>query len=247
MERQNLESHIANDCPLTIVDCDFKGVGCEVWVPRKNLPSHLTEGLVAHVSLQTKQLMNVTVENQQLKQEVMKLKDENEQLKHVVEKLTEDIGQYQIGIPLCPAELIMTNFEQHKKDGDKWHSPPFYTHPKGYKMCLRIYANGSGVGVGANMHVSLGLVFMKGEYDDQLKWPFQGKVTIQLLSQNGDERHWENTVPYDSSTDDKYCNRVKHGERAEASIGYPKFIPHSELKPMYLQSDCLKFCIAYES
>jgi TNF receptor-associated factor 4 len=244
MERQSLESHVANDCPLTIVDCDFKSVGCKVRLYRKNLASHLTEGLVAHVSLQTKQLslqrkqlVNIAVENQQLKQEVTNLKQ-------VVEKLTKDIGQYQ-GIPLCPVKVTMTNFKQLKKDCDEWYSPPFYTHPKGYKMCMLVYAG--GISDGANMYVSLGLMLTKGEYDDQLKWPLQAKFTVQLLSQNGDERLWGKMVCYDSSTDDKYCSRVKHGKRAEISFGYSKFIPHSELKPVYLQNDCLKFCIAYES
>ena len=230
MERQNLESHIANDCPLTFVDCYFKGVGCEVRLLRKNLPNHLTEGLVTHVSLQTKQLLD--------------MKEENKQLKHQVEKLIKDIGQYQIGIPLCPAELTMINFEQHKKDGDEWCSPPFYTHPKGYKMCFLIYAGGYGDGV--NKYVSLYVKLMKGEYDDQLKWPLRGKFTIQLLSQNGDEKHWVRTVTYHSNTADKYCSRVMDGERAKSGYGGSKFIPHSELKPVYLRNDCLKFCITYE-
>ena len=41
---QNLESHIANDCTLAIVDCDFKGVGR---LPRKDLCTHFNEGVVA--------------------------------------------------------------------------------------------------------------------------------------------------------------------------------------------------------
>lgn len=30
IERQNLESHVTNDCPLTVIECDFTSVGCEV-------------------------------------------------------------------------------------------------------------------------------------------------------------------------------------------------------------------------
>jgi hypothetical protein len=114
MERQNLEGHIANDCPLTVIDCDFKGVGCEVRLPRKDLPSHLTEGLVVHVSLQTKQLLDI--------------KKENKQLKHQVGRLTKDLLEYRTETMLHRAELTMTNFELHKKYRDEWYSPPFYTH-----------------------------------------------------------------------------------------------------------------------
>ena len=67
IERQNLDSHVANDCPLIVLDCDFKHVGCEVRLPRKDLPTHLTENLVSHVALQTKQLIDLKKENQLLK------------------------------------------------------------------------------------------------------------------------------------------------------------------------------------
>jgi hypothetical protein len=186
------------------------------------------------VSLQTKQLMNITVENEQLKQEVMNLKQ-------VIEKLTEDIGRYQIGTPLCPVELTMTNFEQHKKDGDKWYSPPFYTHTKGYKMCLLVYAGGNGGGV--NTHVSVFLLLMKGEYDDQLKWPLGDIFTIQLLSQDGEEGQCLKIVV---SNIDGY-SRVVDGERSRAQLqtgkGQQLFIAHTELIPKYLQNNRLKFYI----
>ena len=107
MERQNLEGHIANDCPLTVVDCDFKGVGCEVRLLRKDLPTHLTEGLVAHMSLQSKRLMDLEKKNKQLEHLVGRFEKEKKQLEQKVEKLTTDISAYQIGIPLCPVELTM--------------------------------------------------------------------------------------------------------------------------------------------
>ena len=39
----------------------------------------------------------------------------------------------------------MTNFKRYKMDGDLWTSPPFYTHPKGYKLCVFVQANGYDV------------------------------------------------------------------------------------------------------
>ncbi|XP_060546789.1 TNF receptor-associated factor 1-like isoform X2 [Pantherophis guttatus] len=61
------------------------------------------------------------------------------------------------------------------------YSPPFYTNRYGYKLCLKLFLNGDGTGTGT--HLSLFLVVMKGEYDFQLKWPFQHKVTFTLLDQ----------------------------------------------------------------
>ena len=142
---------------------------------------------------------------------------------------------------MCPADLTMTNFEEHKKNRDQWFSPPFYTHPKRYTMCLRVFAEGNGDG--ANTHVSVFVALMKGEYDDQLEWPFWGKFTIQLLSQNGDENDYTLTSAFDTDTPDEYCNRVVDRERG---WGKQKFIAHTKLKPRYLQNDCLKFYIQVE-
>ena len=42
------------------------------------------------------------------------------------------------------------------------YSPPFYTGRNGYKMCIRAYLNGDGIGY--NTHVSIFFVLMKGEF-----------------------------------------------------------------------------------
>ena len=62
------------------------------------------------------------------------------------------------------------------------YSPPFYTAKHGYKMCIRIYLNGDGMG--HRTHLSLFFVLMKGEFDALLKWPFDYKVSLILVDQN---------------------------------------------------------------
>ena len=70
-------------------------------------------------------------------------------------------------------EFTMTNFNEYKKDMDNWYSPSFYTPDDGYKMCLRVSIDSSR-GSHLNVHVCL----MPGEFDDQLKWPFRGNISI---------------------------------------------------------------------
>lgn len=171
--------------------------------------------------------------------QLVALRKENQRLKQKVEDL-----QNLMGIDSCtlPVELLLSNFEQRKKDGDVWYSPPFYTHPEGYKMCLLV-ASG-GLNDGAKTHLSLYLVVIKGEYDETLKWPLTGKFTLQLLSQKGDERHFTKMVTFDYTASHEVTGRVVNGERAARCRGYGRFIPHTYLKPAYLQNDCLKFYIS---
>ncbi len=62
-------------------------------------------------------------------------------------------------------------------------SLPFYSGQHGYKMCLKLYFMGDGIG--KNTHMSLFLVIMKGEFDNILPWPFTSKVTFKLINQTG--------------------------------------------------------------
>ena len=95
-----------------------------------------------------------------------------------------DAELLQWGFDVCldfgelPTELTMTNF---KTDDHEWYSPPFYTSLRGYKMCFSVYA--SGLSEGKGTHVSVFAHLMRGEFDDNLKWPFRGDVTIAMLNQ----------------------------------------------------------------
>ena len=135
----------------------------------------------------------------------------------------------------------MTNFQQHKRDGDEWFSPPVYTHYQGYKISLKVYANGCSTGKGT--HVSVGVYFMRGEFDDSLKWLFRGVISWQLLDQVNGKDHSTHTVPYSDKTPNTYCNRVTKGERSKNGRGLQNFIAHSELEPKYLRNDTLLFQI----
>ena len=233
IQHQNLEGHIADVCPETIIDCDFEYAGCDVKLPRKDMPTHIKERVVEHLSLHAKNYKAV----------VDKLKEENELLKLVINQLTRDLKLQQICTPICPAAFIMDDFEQHKIDDDEWYSTPFYTHPKGYKMCLTVTANSYGECHGT--HTAVGTCLMKGEFDDQLKWPLRGYITIRLLSQVDDE-YEETIIPYTDSedNDDIVAFRVLTEEEEMAESGRTNFyfISHTELQPKYLKINCLRVC-----
>ena len=146
-------------------------------------------------------------------------------------------------VAVVPLDIIMTDFERRKKDSEKWFSEPFYTNPGGYKMCLRVDANGDGKGAGT--HVSVFVYLMQSKYDDQLKWPFRGYITIQLLNQRKNEGHWEKTITFDDSVGQRAnAVRVVGQEMHTNGWGYHKFIAHTELNTEdkeYLKDNCFKF------
>lgn len=130
----------------------------------------------------------------------------------------------------------MPSFELKKLLNISWYSPLFYTHPRGYKMCLRVDANGSDNGM--NSHVSVFVYMIKGEYDDHLKWPFRGDITIQILNQAAGEEHSTRMLDV-TADDDEFGSMVLVQERAEEGLGISQFIPHQCLNPNYLKDNCL--------
>ena len=73
-----------------------------------------------------------------------------------------------------PMEFIISNFQEKKKANEVWYSSPFYTHNRGYKFCIRVYPNGYGTGIG--FYLSVYAALMRGEYDKELQWPFEGDI-----------------------------------------------------------------------
>ena len=147
-----------------------------------------------------------------------------------------------------PRTIRLPNYLKHKSDKDQFYSPPFYTSYNGYKMCVRVDANGNGAGEGT--HVSVYAYLMKGDNDDSLSWPFTGRVTLELLNQLEDRNHHKVTIPFPA--DSKSSQRVVEHERASLGYGRPKFISHADLdynaceNTQYLKDDTLVFRVSVQ-
>ncbi len=156
-------------------------------------------------------------------------------------------------VHIAPVQIVITDFEQHKQDDDHWYSNGFYTHPQGYKMCVNVDANGNRKGKGT--HVSCYISLMHGEFDNHLKWPFRGAVTITLLNQREDKNHHTKTIKFTDKTPDESSARVSSGESVTVGTGWGRgqFFPHSELgyneatNCEYLVDDCLYFRVKVEA
>ena len=198
----------------------------------QRLKGHLStlRGEIKRAQTETKQEITRGVKTDMVV--LYSLAGEIKKAQEITEEVKSDMAALHSHVGLVPFNVTMTDFKMKKFWNSPWYSPPFYTHPRGYKMCLNVYANGNGDGEGS--HVSVFLYMMKGEYDDSLKWPFLGDITIQLL----------NVVGIIHITSYDYGKRVLEGERsATGMLGFPEFTNHRDLTPRYLKDDCLEFCI----
>ena len=115
-------------------------------------------------------------------------------------------------------------------------SPSFYTHLSGYQMCIELCPNWS-----KGTHISVYTCLMRGPYDEHLKWPFRGEITVQIVNQAGDHSHVEKTIPYNDKVPDDTAGRVVGKEK----WGFQEFLPLTDLhynaakKTQYLKDDII--------
>ena len=102
-------------------------------------------------------------------------------------------------------------------------SLPFYSGRYGYKMCLRLYIMGDGIGKGT--HLSLFFVVMRGEFDNILQWPFTHKVTFKLINQAGGRDIVDTFQPDPMSSSFR-----KPRSDMNIASGCPRFVSHTELE-----------------
>ena len=84
---------------------------------------------------------------------------------------------------------------------------------------------------------------MRGMFDDQLKWPFRGEVTIHIVNQAGDHNHFERIIDF-TQTQGKHNARVVGKERS-SGWGFHQFLAHTDLhynaakKTQYLKDNII--------
>ena len=238
IERQHLPKHLEEACPLQVIQCEFNYAGCEVECQRQHMQTHLDENVKVHLNNVSRMLQCKIEEQWSINEKVQK------QITALMSATQVALDVQKPPVFITPPDIVMTDFEEHKKAKDVWYSPPFYSHIGGYRMCLRVDANGNGTGT--STHVSVFVTLMRGGHDDQLKWPFRGDVTIQLLNQTRDDGHLVKTVPFDDRVCDDNAARVVGQERAIGGLGCQHFLAHNAVRTEneeYLKNDCLKFRI----
>ena len=222
--KRRLMTEHRDTCPKEAVDCHYSNVGCYEKMKREDLPQHNKDKMEKHLGSAV---------------------DNIEELKHTIKQLEQQLDH-------TVTNIKMAGFEALKESNTTWYSPYFYSHLGGYKLCLKVDANGIEDGEGT--HVYCFIIIVPGKYDGILEWPFRGWVTVELLNQLEDKNHYRD-LPFMRPwpDDNKSLIEIRRG-RIEENKGWsePQFIPHTDLglnsstNTQYLMNDTLYFKVSVD-
>ena len=201
-------------CQCEIVYCKYEKIGCTTTILRKDRETHENNHEL-HLSLAIDTISRLQVQVKSV---------ESSSLGYTVFK--------------------MSNYSIYKKERQFFYSPPFYSHPGGYKMCIKINMCGSVTNeTEFDTSISFFVFLMTGHNDDNLPWPFRGQVNMELLNQEEDRNHHTFTLVYCDSKDDTDNKRVVARRMATSGFGKARYITYYQLaqNPQYIKDDSMYF------
>ena len=135
--------------------------------------------------------------------------------------------------------IKMTEYSVKKRNNEMFFSDSFYTHSNGYKMRLKVYANGNGSSKGT--HLSIFSHLLKSPHDKNLQWPFLGTVSFEILNQVGNYNHYRKDLHYE---DNEQALPGSGGWSLEQCIPHSILSQQSVNKTQFIKNDSLYFRFA---
>ncbi len=138
VQYRSLNEHLANDCELSEMECDFSHAGCKVRVLRKDLLTHIKDSMAHHMILLAR-------ENGRLNKQLLETQKRVETLeieKRLMASCISHLPPFHIRYP-WPKYAQWHSVVCMMKDGSDWYSEPFYSHYAGYKLRLKIWCTPS--------------------------------------------------------------------------------------------------------
>lgn len=160
--RSAMATHLAV-CSKEPIPCSYNGVGCREHFLRENKTKHEEERVRDHLEMTSNHLGKVVFH-----------------LTHTEAQLKALKG----GVETSGVVKLVTTM----MNGAESVNACFYTCRGGHKLCLNVVyydSNNPSCQLG-NGHLEIRVALMKGRYDDVIKWPFKGRLRVQLLNQEVD-------------------------------------------------------------
>ncbi len=226
-------------CPNVIVPCPNTGCGtdmkrCEISKHRQSCLKEVVKCSYAKVGCEEEMAREECEEHEADNVEL--------HLQLAVDRIS--TLESKVREPIVPVVFKLSDFSKLKDENDEWYSGEFYSHPAGYRMTLNVEINGEIQE--KCTYLSVFVCLTGGEHDDNLVWPFNGTITIELLNQLEDRNHTQRTVELTLNKSRNAANRPPQGGRNDG-YGWCQFISHTALaysssnNCQYLKDDCLYF------
>ena len=246
MERNHLPEHLSTECPLEIVSCDFRDIGCEVTIQRQYHQQHLEEASQLHLKLLAHALGEQRKEIKSLKEEATEKDNKIAQLTNRLVSRDKDNSEIieDLKYQLFRMASIQNRFQYinikipsdvFKTKNSLTEIPPscsFFLMPYGYKMQLHFRVKYHKLQVYS--------LFIPGEYDHEVEWPFRGTISISLINQISDVDHYEYVFHYTTGSLQGYKpDSEDHIEESviTSSPGMAMSLLKPERVPRYIDRD----------
>lgn len=229
-----LKKHIS-ECPLEVLECEFKELGCSEKVLRKDLVKHMEDSVGSHLVFVSKQSLQTNVKlkeaqvqlrivQQQLSTAERNLKDKQ----HQIDLLSSHVNELAL---LSPIQFTFSGYHSWKSRGYGvyWtNGPIFCTRPLRYELQVSF-------GFYGDQFVFDLVPVLSGRGGD-LPWPVRCTVTFTIFNQAFDKDHLEikKTVNINRGRRDNICNISYRGIESP-----PRHV-------QFLINDCLFFGVCVD-
>lgn len=109
LQRRFMNVHVKNDCPLTVVSCDFRGDGCAWEGERRDIGNHGNQNCAEHLKMVHNRTMKLEKENESLRDEVKELKTLMKKAASEMRRQAKEIEKQQEQITLIQTRTNMNN------------------------------------------------------------------------------------------------------------------------------------------
>ena len=115
IQRQHLDQHVKEECPLTVVQCKLHHAGCEMTLPRKDMADHMKEDYITHISLLATENHFLSKRLFEKEQQICLLTQQNTELEEKISQQSQDLREK---VTSLSQQLTRTNQEltQTKQD-----------------------------------------------------------------------------------------------------------------------------------
>ena len=216
------------NCPDTEIECSFKQYGCGVVTQRKYMHRHEQNNLTDHMKLMDKHMREKDEAIQNLLSELgtvkTQIQDTKKQLKEVETEMKYTCGGIVFELP---------GIQEKLKSNRTYQITEFYAGLYKFQGTIRSKHNNEN-------KIGVFVQIQKGKFDDDVIWPFCGKISISLVNKID-----EKLSVFHSFRTEGNCSfeKVRY-DCSPGAHGFPNFATNETImKEEYSKGDSIKIKI----